>query len=207
MATSNRHDALSLMSRAMGRDLADLKRRLDALEAAPRAKQMTLGVIKTKTIGGAAKRTFGGVASTSSVDRMGDVVVPKGGSWKLPVPLLWQHDHSNPIGWVTHIEATSKDITVLASVAEGIGKSDDAWAAISAGLVTGLSIGFRFKEREATATGYRFTKWELLELSVVTIPANSDGKITSTAAVKDYRGNGIKLLQLGGAIKLLEPQR
>ena len=35
------------------------------------------------------KRTFSGIASTPSTDRMGDIVEPKGMEIKLPTPLLW----------------------------------------------------------------------------------------------------------------------
>jgi len=47
------------------------------------------------------KRKFSGIATTPSTDRMGDIVEPKGAEFELPIPLLWQHDSSQPIGHVT----------------------------------------------------------------------------------------------------------
>lgn len=38
-----------------------------------------------------AKRIIRGTATTSSVDRAGDIVDPRGAEFKLPLPLLWQH--------------------------------------------------------------------------------------------------------------------
>lgn len=39
------------------------------------------------------KRTIRGVASSSQLDRMGDIVDPHSGNWQTPLPLLWAHDH------------------------------------------------------------------------------------------------------------------
>lgn len=137
------------------------------------------------------KRTFRGIASTPSVDRMGDVVEPKGMTIKLPAPLLWQHNSREPIGWVTVAKATAEGIEVeceVASVAEE-GKLkerlDDAWQTLKAKLVRGLSIGFDpIESAHIDGTyGYRFLKWEMLELSCVTIPANADCSIQAIKSI------------------------
>jgi len=44
------------------------------------------------------KRIIIGTASTPTPDRIGDVLVPKGAEFKLPIPLLMFHDARNPIG-------------------------------------------------------------------------------------------------------------
>jgi len=139
------------------------------------------------------KRRFTGIASTPSTDRMGDVVEPKGATFKLPIPLLWQHDAGQPIGWVTSARITDKGIQVegeVAEVAEGGKLSDrltEAWQMLKAGLVRGLSIGFNAIEsaRIDGTRGLRFLKWEWLELSAVTIPANQDASILSIKSVDD----------------------
>src|SRR4029077_3450017 len=51
---------------------------------------------------------------------------------------------------------------------------------IKAGLVSGLSIGFKPLESEAikgSKGGMRFIKWDFLELSAVTIPAHAEATI------------------------------
>jgi HK97 family phage major capsid protein/HK97 family phage prohead protease len=136
-----------------------------------------------------AKRTFTGIASTPTPDRMGDVVEPKGASFKLPIPLLWQHDHADPIGWVRSAKVTAAGIEVdgeIASVPDAGPLRDrlnNAWQMMRAGLVRGLSIGFRALkdgvELLKDNSGLRFKQWEWLELSAVTIPANQEATITA----------------------------
>jgi len=133
-------------------------------------------------------RIIDGIATTPSTDRMGDVVNPKGASFKLPIPLLWQHDSSQPIGHVEAAKVTDGGITIRARIVRisepGRLKDrlDEAWQSIKSGLVRGLSIGFRPTEDPKPIKGTYgliFDAWELMELSAVTIPANSDANITA----------------------------
>lgn len=133
------------------------------------------------------KRTFTGIATTPSTDRVGDIVEPKGAEFVLPIPLLWQHNAREPIGWVTAASVKDNGITVSGEVAsvDMPGKLkdrlDEAWQMLVAKLVRGLSIGFKEIEaaRIADTYSYRYLKWQWLELSAVTIPANADCSITS----------------------------
>lgn len=131
-------------------------------------------------------RTIKGVATTPSPDRMGDVITTEGIVFKLPLPLLYQHDSRNPIGTVTDAKATKKGITVEAKVAPmGMDADvDKAWSKIKNGLVRGLSIGFRTLEEsfDHERGGFNILRSEWLELSAVTIPANADATITSVKA-------------------------
>lgn len=137
--------------------------------------------------GAGDKRTFTGIASTPTTDRMGDIVEPKGAQFKLPIPLLWQHDSRQPIGWVTAAKVTDHGIEISGEIAdvpeEGELKTRlaTAWQSIKAKLVRGLSIGFNAIEHAQIdgTWGQRFTKWEWLELSAVTIPANGDCSINA----------------------------
>lgn len=128
------------------------------------------------------QRIITGIASTPTPDRMGDVVMPEGAVFKLPIPLLWQHDSGQPIGHVTEAKVTKKGIEIVAQIAKGVSDDiDRAWKLIKAGLVRGLSIGFRGIDSEAipNSWGVIFEKWEWLELSAVTIPAQAEASITS----------------------------
>lgn len=127
-------------------------------------------------------RVIDGIATTNTTDRMDDIVEPEGAQYKLPLPLLWQHDHTQPIGWVEQAKATKNGIRIKARlVAEGVlAEVDRAWTMIKSGLVRGLSIGFKplaSEEIDPDSWGRRFTAWEWLELSAVTIPANQDATI------------------------------
>src|SRR5690606_20305055 len=132
------------------------------------------------------ERTITGIASTPTPDRMADVVMPEGAEFKLPIPLLWQHDSSQPIGNVTEAKVTKAGIEVVASIARNVSTEiDRAWNLIKAGLVRGLSIGFRGIETDQipNSWGVVFNKWEWLELSAVTIPANSEATITTNKSI------------------------
>jgi HK97 family phage major capsid protein/HK97 family phage prohead protease len=135
-------------------------------------------------------RVIRGVATSPTPDRMGDIVEPLGVSFKNPLPLLWQHNHQKPIGTVKFDKPTKDGITFEASLAaiEEPGalkdRIDEAWQSVKSGLVRAVSIGFRALEYSLLKEGgYRFTKSEVIELSLVTIPANSDATITVIRSV------------------------
>jgi len=137
-------------------------------------------------------RTITGIATTPTPDRHGDVVMPEGAQFKLPIPLLWQHDHLSPIGEVTSARVTDEWIEIKAQIAQADAPSqlaarlDEAWQSILLGLVKGLSIGFRPIEYAFIDDGgIRFSLWEWYELSVVTVPANSDGSLSVIKTIVD----------------------
>ena len=129
------------------------------------------------------KRIIEGIATTPTPDRYNDVVEPKGMEFKLPLPLLYQHNSRQPIGHVTDAKVGKDGITIKAQMAAtGIASYiDEAWALIKSGLVQGLSIGFRPIEQafNKETNGFHFLRSEWLELSAVTIAANSEATITA----------------------------
>lgn len=125
--------------------------------------------------------TIVGIASTPELDRVGDVLIPTGAKYQLPIPLLWQHKHDKPIGHVTQAKITSRGIEVVGKIAVGAtDEIDNVYKLVRAGLVQGLSVGFRALEQpEVTRTGLLYKSWELMELSVVTLPCNTGATITA----------------------------
>ena len=131
-------------------------------------------------------RVITGMATTPSPDRLQDVVEPRGAQFKLPIPFLWQHDSGHPIGHVTHAKVSAAGIEIVAKIAKGVtAEIDRAWSLIKGGLVSGLSIGFKAIEHEhiKETKGVRFIKWQFLELSAVTIPANSEATIATVKSI------------------------
>jgi HK97 family phage major capsid protein/HK97 family phage prohead protease len=132
-------------------------------------------------------RQITGMATTPTPDRLEDVVEPDGAQFKLPMPLLFHHDSQQPIGHVTQAKIGKKGIEIVAKMTRMAepgklkDRLDEAWQSIKSGLVSGLSIGFKPIEHEyiAETKGMRFTKWDWLELSAVTIPANSEATIAT----------------------------
>lgn len=136
--------------------------------------------------------TITGIASTPTPDRMEDVVVPTGAKFKLPLPLLWQHDSTKPIGRVMLAKSSKAGIpytAVLPKVKEaGVlqDRINEAIQSIKYQLVTAVSIGFRALNNAFEFLengGLQFNEWEWLELSVVTIPANAEATIQT---IKSY---------------------
>jgi HK97 family phage prohead protease/HK97 family phage major capsid protein len=126
------------------------------------------------------QRIIEGIATTPVPDRSGDVVVPEGAQFTLPLPLLWQHRSDQPIGQVLEAKVTKSGIAIRAQIAKNLlPRIDEAWALIKSGLVAGLSIGFKPLEsaRIGDTFAEKFLSWEWLELSAVTIPANADASI------------------------------
>jgi hypothetical protein len=69
---------------------------------------------------------------------------------------------------------------------------DEAWHTVKSGLINGLSIGFRAIERSyiEDTSSIRFTAWEWLELSIVSVPANSEASITTVRSLCDRAASG-----------------
>ncbi|CAI09248.1 phage major capsid protein [Aromatoleum aromaticum] len=125
---------------------------------------------------------FTGIASTPSTDRVGDIVETAGITAKhLPVPLLWQHDHDKPAGIVESMTPTAKGLVVVCRVLkDASAEVKSYWEFVKAGAVS-LSIGFRPLEYAPLAAGgYHYKQVELLELSLVTVPAHQDARILTT---------------------------
>jgi HK97 family phage prohead protease/HK97 family phage major capsid protein len=134
----------------------------------------------------AETRTIEGLATTPAPDRAGDIMEPGGAVFTLPMPLLWQHDQTQPVGQVTDARVTPDGIWIKAQLAQ-VGdpgalraRLDDAWQHVKAGLIRGLSIGW--KPITAVARkggGHHVSSWHWAELSLVTIPLNQTATILS----------------------------
>lgn len=135
------------------------------------------------------QRIIRGIATTPTPDRMGDIVEPLGVEFAADLPLLHQHDSRRPIGRVVFSKPTKTGIAFEAKIARVDEPAslkeriEVAWGEIKTGLIRGVSIGFRSLEAEPLDPKnpwgpIRFLKSELLELSLVTVPANADATIT-----------------------------
>lgn len=125
-----------------------------------------------------------GIATTPKTDRDGDIVMPEGAVFELPLPLLFNHDPNQPIGHVIEATATKAGVEIVAKVAkDATAKIAEIWQLIKSGLVGGFSVGFRALEAEPIETGFKFNKWQWLELSAVTIPANTEAAIQVVKSV------------------------
>ena len=148
-------------------------------------------VLQTKSID-EEQRVITGIATAPEVDRVGDVVEPTGVTYKNPMPLLWQHQHDKPVGTVEFDVPTADGVKFTARLpkVEEAGalkdRVDEAWQSIKAGLIRAVSIGFRPLSdgvEHIKGGGMRFTKTEVFELSLVTIPACSAAVIQAIKSI------------------------
>lgn len=133
-----------------------------------------------------------GMATTPKPDRVNDIVEPLGAQFAAEIPLLWQHRSDKPVGVAMLGKPTRKGIpfTARLPVVKEPGalrsRVEEAVQSIQYRLVAAVSIGFRALEEGMEFMengGIRFLKTEILELSLVTIPANMDATIASVKAL------------------------
>jgi HK97 family phage prohead protease len=140
--------------------------------------------------GGARSRERRFIASDETVDRYGDIVRATG--WQLenfkrnPVLLFGHQSDQFPIGKVTEIGVEGTELIATAQfLPEGDDeRADKAWRMVEGGFMSAVSVGFmptvapKFIRAEpdedgyAQITGFEFVGQELLELSLVPVPAN-----------------------------------
>jgi HK97 family phage prohead protease len=96
------------------------------------------------------------------------------------VPVLWQHRQDQPIGVYTELREDETGLFVKGQLLIGeVAQAKEAHALMKAGAVTGLSIGYWVRESSFDEkTGIRtLTKLDLVEVSLVTFPANDDARV------------------------------
>lgn len=124
--------------------------------------------------------------STKAKDRYGDIVEPKGCIFEnfLNNPVVtFAHDyHSIPIGKAEGITINDEGVFSKVRFAPGEVNPIAPYVknAYEQGFMRAWSVGFSPIEKEpiigedGVQTGWRYTKWELLEFSAVPIPANPE---------------------------------
>jgi HK97 family phage major capsid protein/HK97 family phage prohead protease len=154
-----------------------------------------------------ATRRIRGTASTPEPDRVGDIVEPLGAKFASEIPLLLHHNKQTPVGIARFHTPTAAGLTFEAELPEidtpGAVKDevDRAWTSILHKLIRGVSIGFKAIEMEPLKSGgLRFLKSEILELSLVTVPANQSATVAVIKSL-DQAASGLNLPGVTGQRK------
>jgi HK97 family phage prohead protease len=133
--------------------------------------------------------------STSNLDREQDRINVNGWQVHGAPPLLWQHDANQlPLGRVSglHVEGDALRGRMTFTPRGMNPFADKVADLIAAGFLTSVSVGFRPLEAPKLNTdgGYTYTKQELLELSVVNVPAHPEARIEAdmVAVAKWFAG-------------------
>lgn len=141
-----------------------------------------------------------GYANTTAKDRVQDVVAAW--NWSEPIlssymkngfgTLLFMHDHDKPVGKILEVEGRDDGLFVRGFVSKSW---KDAWM-VEEGLIKGFSIGYMIdwmnSRYDAQADTYYLAIKELLEISIVTIPANQDSLISSIKSLIPKASNTVK---------------
>jgi HK97 family phage prohead protease len=135
-------------------------------------------------------RRISGFASTRFKDRAGDVVLPSALEKSMQIysknpVVLRDHDHSKPIGKMVDYKVTDDGLFVVDEIGKRFQEADDAWAAIDQGILSAFSIGFIPLEVDRADGEFTITELELVEHSVVSIPANRESLFSVEKAFKD----------------------
>jgi HK97 family phage prohead protease/HK97 family phage major capsid protein len=118
-----------------------------------------------------------GLASTNALDRTGDVIDHN--AWKQggldnygdnPI-ILFNHNYDRPIGRAKYCDVTQHGLEIEAKISKSAGDVVDL---IKDGVLGAFSVGFKVKDAEYNkeTDGFFIKSAELLEVSVVSIPAN-----------------------------------
>ena len=119
-----------------------------------------------------------GLASTNSMDRVGDVI--EHNAWtksgglenfeKNPI-ILFNHNYDKPIGRATSMEVNKNGLELGAKISKSAGEIKDL---IKDGVLGAFSVGFRVKDAvyNEETDGLEIKDAELFEVSVVSVPAN-----------------------------------
>ena len=120
-----------------------------------------------------------GFANTTTVDRVGDIILEeawtKGGLdnyLKNPIILAY-HNHDRPIGKMVDYSVNNKGLKITAEIIKSGG---EIYSLIKSGILKTFSVGFRTREADYDTDTDLFVikDLELMEVSVVSIPANAD---------------------------------
>jgi HK97 family phage prohead protease len=137
---------------------------------------------------------FSGYASLFGVtDLSGDQILPGAFAASIArrgadgVKLLFQHDPAAPIGRWLSIEEDARGLRVVGQLHAEVAKAREVESLMRAGILDGLSIGFRtVRARTDAKSGVRrVAEVDLWEISVVTFPMLPGARVTDPGGDPD----------------------
>ena len=169
-------------------------------------KHLSFGICKASDIN-EEERSVVATISTGVVDRDSEVLSPKGAVLddfvKNPV-VPWSHQTFDPpIGKALWIKKGTKRITAKVKFAM-TERAEEVWQLFKGGFLKAFSVGFRpleghrptpediKKNPDLAEAHFIFTKWELLEFSPVTVPANPEALVTAVKSQKISLSDDLK---------------
>ncbi|MCE7029536.1 HK97 family phage prohead protease [Jiella avicenniae] len=120
-----------------------------------------------------------------TADRVGDMIEKGAFSGAmLPVPMLFGHNPNDPVGVWESVEETDTGLQVKGRLlVADVARAREVHALVASGAVGGLSIGFSTKKAAPRRGGGRtISALDLVEISLVTVPAHPGARVTSKKA-------------------------
>jgi HK97 family phage prohead protease len=131
------------------------------------------------------------IISTSALARDGHILEPSGcdlTNYRANPIVLWQHNPDVPVGRAADLAIEGDKIRsrIVFAPAGVSPKADEVRGLVKNGIVSGVSVGFDVLDSEPIDPqkprgGQRFTKWELLECSFCSVPADPGAAVTARA--------------------------
>ena len=172
--------------------------------------------IKTELIEGS--REVISIISTDTIDRDGEIVVPKGMKKKNfagnPVVLLNHNRDGLPVGVNRWIKADGNKLIAKTYITDKTQLGQDIWGLLQDGILGAVSIGFipelagppSEKEIKANPTWSNARRvirsWDLLEYSFVTVPCNPEA--LTLAVSKGYSPEVLNWLAEGKELPVIK---
>lgn len=149
---------------------------------------MILKTIQAELAADESRYVVEAYASTRDRDLVGDIITEGAFGKSLQeragkIAALWQHDPRQPVGRPLEVREDSRGLFTVTQFNPESSWGRDAFAAIKAGDVTGVSIGFDIPQGAAkweTVDGQQtrmIKQVDLYEYSFVTFPANESARV------------------------------
>jgi Escherichia/Staphylococcus phage prohead protease len=148
------------------------------------------------------KATFSGVASTSDID-LGQDIIEAGAFGKslTDVVLLRDHNPSKVIGMLSEFEQDGKHLRVAGEIGFDTDTARETYTLMKRGYLTGISPGFVVKKGgsvwDESEQVRRIKKAEMVECSIVAIPANQRARVRNVKSLLQRVGARDFLFDLG----------
>lgn len=157
-------------------------------------KTVTLEVKAVGTTGGLTEGQFTGYASVfGNLDSYGDIVERGAFTRTLAdwagkpasIPVLWGHDMNDPFANIGALDTAEEDehgLLVTGTLDLENQTAAQVYRLLKAGRVSTMSFAYHIRESEQRSTGNHLLDLDLLEVSIVSAPANAEAQILDVKA-------------------------